>query len=182
MLKNSLRFLVFASLFLFAAFADNAVVTAVRGTITKIDAASKTIAVKTADGTEHTLHFVSSTAVHGAQATATGATDAFHGLTEGSEVVAHYTVKGSEETAVEVDNVGKGGLHAVDGSVSKVSADGKTVVVKAADGTEQTFHVVGHDTTASAKQIGKAADTSAKYTVYYTEAAGKKVAHFFQKL
>jgi hypothetical protein len=181
-LKHSLRFLVFASLLVCVALADTAAVTAIRGTITKIDAVSKTMAVKTADGTEHTFHFVSSTAVHGVHATATGATDTFHGLTEGSEVVAHYTVKGSEETAVEVDNVGKGGMHAVDGSVSKVSADGKTVVVKAADGTQQTFHVVGRDTAASARQIGKAADTSAKYTVYYTQSAGKKIAHFFQKL
>ena len=182
MLKHSLCFLVFASLFIGVALADDVAVTAIRGTITKIDAASKTIAVKTADGTEHTIHVVSSTSVYGAHATATGATDAFHGLTEGSEVVAHYTVKGSQETAVEVDNVGKGGMHAVDGSVSKVSADGKTVVVKAADGTQQTFQVVGHDTAASAKQIGKTANTSAKYTVYYTQSAGKKIAHFFQKL
>ncbi|HKW55826.1 MAG TPA: hypothetical protein VJN42_00590 [Candidatus Acidoferrum sp.] len=182
MLKNSLRFLVFASLFLFVAFADSEVISAIRGTITKIDAASKTISVKAVDGTEHTFHFVSSTAVHGAHATAAGATDAFHGLTEGSEVVGHYTVKGSEEIAVEVDNLGKDGLHSVDGTVSKVSADGKTVVVKAADGTEQAFHVVGRDTAASAKQIGSAADTSAKYTVYYTQTAGKKIAHFFQKL
>jgi hypothetical protein len=182
MLKHSLRFLLLALLFVFVSRADNDVVTAVRGTVTKVDAAAKTIAVKTADGTEHAFHFSEKTTVHGAHATATGAKDAFHGLTEGSEVVAHYTVKGSEETAVEVDKVGKGGLHAVDGTVSKVGADGKTVVVKAADGTEHTFQVVGHDTVGAAKEIGKGADTGAKYTVYYTESAGKKIAHFFQKL
>lgn len=180
--KHSFRFLVLASLFLFVSRADNDVVTAVHGTITKVDAAAKTIAVKTADGTEHTFHFVAATTVHGADATAVGAKNTFHGLTEGSEVVAHYTAKGSEETAVEVDKVGKDGMHAVDGTVSKVGADGKTVVVKAADGTEHTFQVVGHDTVGAAKEIGKGADTSAKYTVYYTETAGKKVAHFFQKL
>jgi hypothetical protein len=181
-LKFSLRLLILASFFLLVSRADNDVVIAVHGTITKVDSAAKTIAVKTADGTEHTFHFIGTTTVHGAQATATGAKDAFHGLTEGSEVVAHYTVKGSEETAVEVDKVGKDGMHAVDGTVEKVGSDGKTVVVKAADGTEHTFQVVGHDTVSAAKEIGKGADTSAKYTVYYTETAGKKVAHFFQKL
>jgi hypothetical protein len=182
MLKYSAGLLALACIFLLPSRADEDVVTAVHGTITKVDAAGNTIAVKTAAGTEHTFHFVAKTTVHGADATAAGAKDAFHGLTEGSEVVAHYTAKGAEETAVEVDKVGKDGMHAVAGTVTKVSEDGKTVVVKAADGTDHTFHVVGHDTVVSAKDIGKGTDKSAKVTVYYTETAGKKVAHFFEKL
>jgi preprotein translocase subunit YajC len=182
MFKQLLRFLVVASLCLLPARADEDVVTAVHGTVTKVDEATKTIVVKTADGTEHTFHFVAKTTVRGAEASATGAKDSFHGLKEGSEVVAHYTAKGGEETAVAVEKVGKGGLHAVDGTVTHVSEDGKTVVVKAADGTEHTFQVIGHDTASSAKEIGKGADKTAKVTVYYTESAGKKVAHFFQKL
>ncbi len=182
MFKQLLRLLAVASLFLLPAHADEDVVTAVHGTVTKVDAAGKTIAVKTKDGTEHTFHFVDKTTVHGVHAAATGAKDSFHGITEGSEVVAHYTAKGAEETAVEVDKVGKDGMHAVDGTVTHVSEDGKTVVVKAADGTDHTFHVVGHDTADSAKEIGKGADKSARVTVYYTGTAGKKVAHFFEKL
>ncbi len=182
MFKQSLGLLVVTSLCLLPAHADEDVVTAVHGTITKVDEATKTIVVKTADGTEHTFHFVAKTTVHGSQAATAGAKDSFHGLTEGSEVVAHYTAKGAEETAVEVDKIGKGGLHTVEGTVSHVSEDGKTVVVKAGDGTEHIFQVVGHDTAASAKEIGKGTDKAAKVTVYYTEATGKKVAHFFQKL
>lgn len=182
MLKCALRFAALASLFLLPAVADEDVVNAVHGTVTKVDAGAKTIAVKTADGTEHTLHFVDKTTVHGVDATAAGAKDTFHGITEGSEVVAHYTAKGAEETAVEVDKVGKGGLHAVDGTVTHVSEDGKTVVVKAADGTEHTFRVAGRDTVVSAKDVGKGTEKGAKVTVYYTESAGKKVAHFFEKL
>jgi hypothetical protein len=44
------------------------VVTAVHGTIARMDAAAKTIVVKTADGTEHTLHFIGKTTVHGTEA------------------------------------------------------------------------------------------------------------------
>jgi hypothetical protein len=182
MSRSSIRFLLLATLFLLPAHADEGAVNVVHGTITKIDSGAKTVVVKTADGTEHTLHFVAKTTVNGAEATATGSKDAFHGLTEGSEVVAHYTAKGSEETAVEVDKIGKGGWHVVEGTVTHVSEDGKTVVVKAADGTEHTFKVVGHGTIVSAKDIGKGADKSAKVTVYYTESAGKKIAHFFEKL
>ena len=82
-------------------------VSAVHGTISRIDSATRTIVVRTAKGTEHTLHFLGKTAVHGTEA---GAKDTFHGLKEGSEVVAHYTTKGAEETAVEVDKVGKDGM------------------------------------------------------------------------
>jgi hypothetical protein len=180
--KHSLRFLVFASLLILSARAAEDVVTAVHGTITKLDSGTKTMVVKTKDGTEQTIHFVDKTTVHGATATAGGAKDAFHGLTEGSEVVAHYTEKGAEKTGVEVDKVAKDGVKTIDGTVTKVGEGGKVVVVKAADGTEHTFQVAGHDTVASAEDIGKGADKSAKYTVYYTEKAGKKVAHFFEKL
>jgi hypothetical protein len=66
--------------------------------------------------------------------------------------------------------------------VTKVGKDGKTVVVKAADGTEHTFDVAGHDTADAAKGIGKATDKTGKVTVYYTEEGSKKVVHFFEKL
>jgi preprotein translocase subunit YajC len=182
MFKISLRILVLASFFLLSVRADEDVVTAVHGTVTKVDAAGKTIAVKTKDGTEHTFHFVDKTTVHGVDAAVVGAKDTFHGIGEGSEVVAHYTAKGAEETAVEVDKVGKGGMHVVEGTVTHVSEDGKTVVVKAADGTEHSFRVVGRDTVISAKDIGKGTEKGAKVTVYYTGSASKKVAHFFEKL
>src|SRR6202521_5498 len=43
-------------------------VSAVHGTISKIDSSAKTIVVKTADGAEHTFRFVAKTTVHGTEA------------------------------------------------------------------------------------------------------------------
>ena len=63
----------------FALGAEDAV-TAVHGTITKVDRVAKTVVVKTADGAEHTLHFVGKTTVRGADVTAQGAKESFHGL------------------------------------------------------------------------------------------------------
>lgn len=142
-MKNVLRFLMVAALLVFAVRAADDVASAVHGTITKLDDGTKTMVVKTKDGTEHTVHFTDKTAVWGADKTAAGAKDTFKGLSEGSEVVVHYTAKGTEKSAVEVDKVGKDGLKAVDGTVTKVGKDGKTVVVKSADGTEHTFDVAG---------------------------------------
>lgn len=57
---------------------------------------------------------------------------------------------------------------------------GKTLAVKTADGTEDTFRLSGHAATDAGKDIAKGSEKSAKVTVYYTEGAGKKVAHFFE--
>lgn len=181
-MKNVVRFVTVAALLLFAVYAADDVVSAVHGTITKLDSSTNTMVIKTKDGTEHTVHFVDKTAVFGADKTAAGAKDSFKGLSEGSDVIVHYSEKGGEKTATEVDKVGKDGLKYVDGTVTKVGKDGKTVVVKSADGTEHTFDVAGRDTADAAKSIGKSADKAGKTTVYYTEEGGKKVAHFFEKI
>src|ERR1700739_5014442 len=181
-MKNLFRFFALAALLVLGVSATEDAVSAIHGTISKLDSATKTMVVKTTDVVEHTVHFGDKTAVYGADKTAAGAKDAFKGLSEGSEVVVHYTAKGTENSATEVDKVGKDGLKYVDGTVTKVGKDGKTVVVKAADGTEHTFDVAGHDTAEAAKGIGKAADKTGKVTVYYSEEGGKKVVHFFQKL
>ena len=50
-----------AFLFGAAALVAQDVVSAVSGSVKKVDAATKTVVVKTADGTEHTFHFVERT-------------------------------------------------------------------------------------------------------------------------
>ncbi len=181
---NVRRTLAIGLAFLFGAtgLVAQDVVSAVSGTVKKVDAGTKTVVVKTADGTEHTFHFVERTSVQGADATATGAKDAFHGVKEGSEVVVHYSKKGTEETAEEIDHVGKDGLKVTEGTVSKIDRGGKTLVVKTADGTEETYHLTEHAAKDAGKGIGKGSEKSAKVTVYYTEEAGRKVAHFFKAL
>jgi hypothetical protein len=171
-----------ACLFSVTALVAQAVESAIQGTVRKVDSATKTIVVKAADGTEHTFHFVGRTTVHGAEATAEGAKDAFNGVKEGSEVVVHYTKKGTEETAEEVDHVGKDGLKVTEGTVSKIDRGGKTLVVKTKAGTEETYHLTDRAAKDAGQDIAKGSEKTAKVTVYYTESAGHKVAHFFKTL
>jgi hypothetical protein len=163
-----------------AAYAADDVVSAVHGTITKIDSGAKTVAIKTADGTEHSLHFVEKTTVHGADASAIAAKDSWHGLKEGTEVVAHYTKRGAEDTAVEIDKVGKDGLKATDATIKEIDRGGKKLVVTTGAGAEETFRLTDHAATDAGKGIAKGAEKGTKATVYYTEDAGKKIAHFFE--
>ena len=174
--------LMLALMLVATVYAADDVVSAVHGTIEKVDSASKTVVIKTSDGTEHTVHFVAKTTVHGADATAKAGADSWHGLKEGTEVVAHYTTRGTEDTAVEFDKVGKDGLKSTDGAIKEISRGGKTLVVKTADGTEETFRLTGHATADAGKGIAAGTEKGTKVTVYYTEDSGKKVAHFFEKI
>jgi hypothetical protein len=176
-MKNFFVGAVLVSLFCSTAFA----ITAVRGTVEKVDSTGKTILVKTADGTEHTFHFVARTAVHGSEEAGAAAKESFHGLKEGSEVVVHYTSTGGKETAEEVDHIGEGGLKETEGTVTHLDRATKTVTVKTADGTEQAFRMTQHAADDAGKDISEGAEKSGKVTVYYTEQAGHKVAHFFSK-
>ena len=151
------------------------------GTVLKIDSGAKTVVVKVADGSEHTFHFVKRTTVHGEQDAAAGAQDVFHGVKSGSQIAVHYTAKGTEETAEEVDNVGKGGLKSVDATVTHVDRGAKTLAVKTADGAEVTYHLTDSAAEDAGHGISKGAEKSAKVTVYYTEEGGRKVAHFFRR-
>jgi hypothetical protein len=163
-----------------ALFAADDVVTAVEGTVKQVDAGTKTVVVATADGTEHTVHFVKKTSVHGWDATEAGAKDGMHGVKEGSHVVVHYTAKGSEKTAQEMDRIGEGGLKVTEGTVSKIDRGAKTIAVKTADGAEASYKITDHAVVDAGKETGKGVEKASKVTVYYTEEGGKKVAHFFK--
>ena len=161
------------------AFAAEDVVSAVRGTIQKIDASTRSVVVRAADGTEHTVHVGAGAAVHGTKIAAQGT---FRGLKEGTDVVVHYTRKGTRETALEVDTVGKGGLKTLEGTISELDRATKKLVVRTADGTKETFALTRHATADAGKDIASQTEKATKVTVYYTEQAGHKTAHFFEHL
>lgn len=181
MSKSLYLALVFALLALPAAYGQD-VVHAVEGTVKKVDAATKTMVVKTADGAEHTYHFTDRTVVHGTEAAANGARDAFHGIKAGSEVVVHYTDKGADSTAQEVDHVGKDGLKVSEGTVKSIDRDARTLTIKTTRGTEETYRLTDHAARDAGADIGKEAGKTERVTVYYTQESGHKVAHFFKRV
>ena len=157
------------------------VVHAVDGTVKKLDAGTKTLVVDGKDGTEHTFHYASDVTVHGAKDTKMGAVDAAHGVEEGSKVAVHYTVVGGKETAHEIDKIGDDGLKTTDGTVTHIDRGAKTIAVKTADGSEETFHLTDRAAKDTGKDIAAGTEKTAKVTIYYTEKAGTKTAHFIKK-
>ena len=164
------------SLFAITAFAADDVATAVAGTVKSVDKGTKTVVVKTSDGAEQTFHFVGRTVSHGAEATAKGSKEAFQDVKEGDNVVVHYSVKGAEKTAEEVDHVGKDGLRMSVVAIKSIDEGAKTITVKTAEGGEETYRMADR----AARESGKGLEKAGKVTVYYSEEAGKKIAHFFK--
>jgi len=158
------------------------VVGAVHGTVTRLDTGTRTVVVKTADGTEHSIRFLDKTALHGSHAAEEGAKDSFHGLKEGTEVIVHYSEKGGKATALEIDQVGKDGLKGTEGAISKLDRAGKTIAVKTTDGTEHTFQLTERAAKDGGRDIGEGTEKGTKVVVYSSEKTGKDVAHFFEKM
>ncbi len=163
-------------------FAAENVVTATHGTITKIDRTAKTIAVKTGDGTEHVFCWAKDTSVHGVKSADLSAKESWHGLKQGSEVVAHSTKMGTRDIAVEVDKVGDNGLKRTEGTLKEVDRRGKKLVVESADGTEHVFRLTDHAATDAGKDVAANAEKGTKVAIYSTEDAGKSVVHFFERI
>ncbi len=136
------------SLFSFAGILGATEKTAsVEGVVTKIDRTAKTVMVKASDGTEHTMHLVGRTVVHGGKEAYKGAKEAGRDLQEGSQVVVHYTKQGTDETAEEIDQIGKDGLKTSEGTIiTKFDRAARTMTIKIADETEETYRLTEHAT------------------------------------
>jgi len=147
-------------------------VSIIHGTVKKVDTATKTVVVKTADGTERTIKVTGETTYKGTK-------EGLDGLKTGTEVVARTTGKGLEETGLEIGKISKDSVKVTKGTIVKVDKGAKTVVVKSADGTEKTFDYTENAGKDMGKAVGTGTEKGAKVTVYYTEESGKKIAHFF---
>jgi hypothetical protein len=166
------------------------VVHAVAGAVTKVDAAAKTIAVKTADGTEEVFKYTAKTSMRGARAVAKGAkvagVETYMAGKEGTQVVVRYVAKGSDKTAVSIKDFGKDSLRAGKGTVTHVDDAAHTVAIKTEDGSEATYRVskdatvdTEHGVVEGAKYTAKEGD---KVVFHYSEDAGEKVVHFVKHI
>jgi hypothetical protein len=90
---------------------------AVSGIVKSVDKGTKTMVVKTSDGTEHTIRWTDKTTVKGVDATgkgiAAGSVDTYNGLKEGTKVSVKYTEKGGEKTAVAIKDASKATAKAI---------------------------------------------------------------------
>jgi len=148
------------------------------GTLKDVDTAAKKVVVTTADGVEETVKFTERTTVHGLEK---GAKVIALTAKKGEQVVVHYTEKGADKTAIGIEDVGKVTAKVMEGTLVRVDKGGRYIVVKTAEGVEETMHLAERamiDTAQGAKNaVEYTAKGGEKVTVHYTEKGGKKIAH-----
>src|SRR5260370_6602622 len=108
----------------------------ITGTVEKVDAGAKTIAVKTADGTVETAKFTEKTTVTGLKDGAKGADLVGK---EGGHVIVHTTGAGAEKTVHSVEWFGAKTVHTTEGTVEDVGKGTHTIAVKTAHATTHAF-------------------------------------------
>ena len=103
--------LAITSIVVCSAAAQYDAVHVVSGFIKHVDHDTKTVVIKTADGTEHTIRYTERTTVTGAKdagkEVARGSTDAYLDARTGAKVTVKYVNKGADKTAVAVKDAVK---------------------------------------------------------------------------
>ncbi|MBA3601640.1 MAG: hypothetical protein H0W45_10485 [Acidobacteria bacterium] len=184
---------LFAALCASGVLAAPIVKRAIVGSIETVDKTAKTVAVKIANGTMETVKWTGKTTVRGLKDGAKAADFAGH---EGSHVIVHYTVKGTEKTADAFEYLGRETPKVMEGTIKATDRGARTVVVKTGEGVEETLDLSEHAVVDSGKGIvdaakftaketkegTKATEEGAKVTVHYTEEGERKIAHFIKHL
>jgi hypothetical protein len=153
---------------------------ALEGTTNKVYRALNVVVVQTVDGVEHMIHYTKDLFVHGGKGTGV---DALQGMPEGSKVVVHYTVAGTEETALEIDRVGDGGLNAAEGVVVRMDRAGRQITIRfGGDGTTETLQLTDRAAAEADGLLRGVPAAGTRIVVYYVDEGGHKIAHYLRKI
>jgi len=142
----------------------------------------RTIAVKTVDGTVETVKFTDKTTVHGLKDAAKGADLAGK---EGSHVIVHTVGEGADKRHIRSNG------SAIRQSIRLRYCGGRGQSFKDRCRKDRRWHQGilrrrDHAVVNTGKDVARYSARGAKkgehVTVYYTEEAGKKVAHVFKHL
>jgi len=126
------------------------------------------IVVKSSDGIEHVVHVSKGTKVHGAASLGS--------LTQGTPVVVHYTVKGIQTSAVEIDRLGPEGLKQNEGTVTNVDRKNRRITIRFANGGTDTLRLTRYADDGSDGHTRR----GSRVIVYYQDESGRRVAHYFK--
>ena len=110
----------------------------VLGTIENIDSAANTITIRLSDGTDKTMPLAKRITVNGRGETRSRAESS---LRAQERAVIYYTNNSGDETAVDVESLSHAMPRTVTGTFISGDRDNKTVVMRTANGKEETFRV-----------------------------------------
>jgi len=124
-----------------------------------------TLLVKTGDGIESIAHERNARAEH-------GVAPPFDSLRRGMSVTVHYTVKGIQASADEIQRLDSDHLSVNEGTVTSVDPRKKRIAVAFANGTTETLRLARSTTEHSAEH--------SRVIVYHSDQSGRRVGHYFK--
>jgi len=149
---------------------------ALEGTMKQFYRAANVVVVTTMDGMEHVYQFTKDLIVHGGKKPGV---DALEGLRAGTTVVIHHTA-GSQASIEEIDVLGDEGLKSTEGMVTNIDRRKNEITIRYNNGKTETLQMTSRAAAETEAGIDESAE-EARVVVYYTDEAGRKVAHYFKK-
>jgi hypothetical protein len=157
---------------------DPGATAALPGNVTSVDRTLNIVIVNTIDGAEHAYHFTKDLVVHGGKG---AGLDALEGLHQGRTVVVHYRVQGERESAEEIDLIGEEGLKVTEGAITHINRGRRELTIRFANGTSETFQLTER-AAGYGKDIAQDGTDASRVIIYYADASGRKVAHYFRRI
>lgn len=150
---------------------------ALEGTMKQFYRAAHVVVVTTMDGMEHVYQFTKDLIVHGGKK---AGVNALEEMQEGTTVVIHQRPGGSQAVAEEIDILGDEGLKITEGVVTHINRRKNEITITYANGTTETLQMTSRAAAESAAGDESGARAS-RVVIYYSDEAGRKVAHYFKK-
>jgi hypothetical protein len=138
-----------------------------KANIDKFYSDTNKLLVKTGDGIDHLRDATKGSRVHGSQSLA--------GLQPGTTVVVHYTVKGIQASAGEIDRIGQAGVKPNEGTVTSIDRSRHTIAIAFSDGNSQTLRL--RQATVESEGHVRHGD---RVVVYSSDESGQTVARYFK--
>jgi hypothetical protein len=137
--------------------------------------AGNKIVVTTEDGVEHVYSAAKDLLVHG------GKDGVLADLKPGTTVVVHYTADEGGESAHEIDRVAGNGLQTTEGIVTDINRGKKEITIRYDNGTTEKLKLTDRAAVDAGQDFKDQAVGTTRVVVYYSDEAGKKVAHYFKR-
>src|SRR5262245_41580297 len=140
--------------------------------------AANVVAVNTMDGVGHVYRFTKDPIVHGGKKPGV---DALDGLREGTTVVIRYTMSAGQTSADEVDLRDGEELQGAEGLVTNIDRRKQEITIRYANGEIEKLQMISWAAAETEVGSDQSGGGAARIVVYYSEEAGRRIAHYFRK-
>jgi hypothetical protein len=141
--------------------------------------ALNTVVVETVDGIGHLFHLSERSEMRGQKEIDE---QALRGVGEGSRAVLRETMKADQTTAHDVGRVAEDAPKTTKGVVTHVDRRAKSIVIRLADGTRETFRLTDRDASDAGTGVDRAMIRTPTIVISFSDEAGRHLAYYVTRV